>query len=340
MKHLYIRHFPWNIFIVLSICLQMCTVNANMVICTAANSSYFKPVLNLIGSIHRVDFDRLNRIVVYDIGLSHEERASLSDMAKVELAHVELTHPDLLKPMVTRNEGKTVPGWYAWKPVIIKQTLDRFDTVLYMDAGNTVMRSLEELFEHIAYNGYFLVSVFHDLNNCTTRFVRTQFGLDTPERQHILNTISLSANIIGCTKAVYEKLILPMYEMTKDIRYFEDDGSAGWGFGGARHDQALWSICARLLGLHVYRPGWLQLKLKDRTVPFHTNIYWPNADGRVDSYWLNHSTAIYQSRLDYDLKEGAQWLGLAAGQYGVPYFKNNIQYSSTPLSMGPQKNQE
>ena len=41
--------------------------------CTAANSDYFKILLNLIGSIHETNFDKLGGIAVFDLGLTEDE---------------------------------------------------------------------------------------------------------------------------------------------------------------------------------------------------------------------------------------------------------------------------
>ncbi|MBA3953882.1 hypothetical protein H0X48_00980 [Candidatus Dependentiae bacterium] len=262
-----------------------------IVICTAADDKYFDLLLNLIGSLHRINFNELKEIAVYNLGLNNENRKVLARIKKLQLYNVEMTHPDLLKRFVISKEQKSVPGWYAWKPVIIKQTLDKFPVVLYLDAGNTVLQPLDDLFKHIEQNGYFLMSVYHNIRWCTTKIVIDRFNLQSDERKFILDdqTLSISANIIGGSRKIYNSLILPMYNLTKDLRYFADDGSTPDGFGTCRHDQTLWSIYARLLGLDVKLPGWMKLNINNKPVKFH-------------SHWipheLNEHTAIYQSRWD------------------------------------------
>src|SRR5271170_46995 len=41
--------------------------------CTAANSDYFGPLLNLIGSIHDTNFDKVSAIAVFDLGLTEDQ---------------------------------------------------------------------------------------------------------------------------------------------------------------------------------------------------------------------------------------------------------------------------
>src|SRR5439155_21284257 len=46
--------------------------------CTAADSSYFTHLLNLIGSIHKISFDQLGEIAVFDLGLHQEQVEELN----------------------------------------------------------------------------------------------------------------------------------------------------------------------------------------------------------------------------------------------------------------------
>lgn len=294
------------------------------VIVTACDQTYFKQLLNLIGSIHRVNFNELEEIAVYDIGLLSEQKEQLARMQKVNLYDVEMTNPELLTPKVMDDQGKTVPGLYAWKPVVIKQALERHEVILYLDSGNTVLKPLNNLFTHIRQNGYFLISVYHSVRWGTISYVIHQLDLGAPERTHVLDKISISANIIGCSRAVYDSFVKPVYELTKDMRFFTDDGSAG-GFGRCRYDQTLWSVYAYLNNMTIKTPSWSMLQVDGRDIPFHSNCFYQQAN--VDSsYWLNPMTTIYQSRGDYDLLIGAQYVGLPLGIAGKPYFQDSIYY--------------
>ena len=48
-----------------------------------------------------------------------------------------------------------------------------------------------------------------------------------------------------------------MYELAKDITFFEDDGSCPKGFGWARHDQTLFSVFVNRLGMEISNFGFL-----------------------------------------------------------------------------------
>ena len=91
---------------------------------TASDAKYFDLLLNLIGSIHKTNFENLKEIAVFNLGMTQEQIDQLTTIENVTVNEVEKTHPDIIKQFITANNGKTVPGWYAWKPVIMKQVLE------------------------------------------------------------------------------------------------------------------------------------------------------------------------------------------------------------------------
>lgn len=298
---------------------------AGMVIVTAADSSYFRHVLNLIGSLHYSNFDSLQEICVYDLGLSPAQEAQLNAIEKVSVHLIQCTNPDMLKPMPVHPGGRAVPGLYSWKPVAIKDALDRFDAVLYLDAGMVVLKPLDKVFESIREQGYFFVGVPHSIAWCTTKLVKDAFQLDLPGRAFILDeqVNALGANLLGISRMYYESLVMPIYELAKNITYFIDDGTTPAGFGTGRHDQTLWSICARLLNCEIKSPGWCSLNIGGAEIPFHS--HW-SAD------CLNADTSIYHSRFDLYLEHSASRLGLppfTGHGTGKPYFVDYIHYKSS-----------
>lgn len=262
-------------------------------ICTAADSRFFNHVINLIGSIHKTNFDALGEIIVFNLGLSLAQKHYLRQIQKTTVHEIELVHPDLLKRFDTRPGGKTVPGWYAWKPVAIKQALEKHPYILWIDAGTTILQDIEPLFAHIRKYDYF----FH--NGCNipiykqiTRYLIEKHALETPENNWILSetTRGLEAGLQGYTQKMKTTFVHDMYELSKDIRQFADDGTAPGGFGNARHDTSLYSVMAHLSGLHIHQHGQsTHLAIMLETGPFHITF---------DRNAITSQTAIYISRHD------------------------------------------
>jgi len=109
---------------------------------SAADESYGYHLLNLIGSV-KANSDVFDAIVVYDLGLSRHQRELVGAVPDVEVRPLEPFVPHCAQ-------------CFTWKPWIWTQ-LDA-DEVFYLDAGTTVLRSLEPALEQIRRRGYFLVS--------------------------------------------------------------------------------------------------------------------------------------------------------------------------------------
>jgi len=247
--------------------------------CTASNSKFFNPLKSFIGSVHKTNFDHLGEIAVFNIGLTQEQIDELNSMQKVQVYEVERTHPDILEPVHTGRSYK-VPGWYAWKPIAIKQALDMFPYVLWQDAGNVVLRPLDELFEHVREHGYFLVGSGtdwkHTIGKHITQHQIKKFSLNQKDTSWILDTLEAMGATIGISRnhsVAYNEFLLPIHELTRDLRNFADDGSCPRGFGDARHDQTVFSIFARLNGMKIqrasHRPTRIFLTVGNKKIPFY-----------------------------------------------------------------------
>ena len=76
--------------------------------CTASDSTCYPYLLNLVGSLHKTNFNNIKEIAVFDLGLSQGQRYRLEKMEKVKLYNVERVNPDILKP-IQINQNKKVP---------------------------------------------------------------------------------------------------------------------------------------------------------------------------------------------------------------------------------------
>ena len=271
-------------------------------IVTGANSPYFPHLLNLIGSLHKADFNSLEAIAVFDLGLTGEQRNILSTIQKVSVHDIEKTHPDVLSFFTIPRGGRKL-GWYAWKPIAIKQALDIFPYVIWLDAGTTVLKPIDDLAEYVATKGYFLATIgdgvtqtgfMHDVEWGTTTYVRKKFDLDNPANSWILKQENIMACILGIARHGWHLFGKDWYELTYDLRNFADDGTTPDGFGTGRHDQILLSILGYMKGFVPFKQDYTQqtpffLELKGSLIPFY--ITW-NPD------YVNKNTILYSSRGD------------------------------------------
>ncbi len=258
--------------------------------CTAANAPYYTKLLNLIGSLHKTNYENIKEIAVFDLGLSQEMIDHLNSMQKVKVYKITADHTKLSLTTFPRL------GWYSWKPVVIHESLDLFPYVLWIDAGSTVLQPIGDLFEYIVKTGYFVCTIGDNKEHPeypvgwgTTTFVKKKFQLDTSAYAWILSKESPTSAIVGATKTA--PFMQEWYELTKDIRFFADDGSAP---GIGRHDQIVLSILSYQKGLNIHHQDWSQqepmlLPINGKDIPFY--ITWHS-----DS--VCKKTCIYSSRND------------------------------------------
>jgi hypothetical protein len=272
--------------------------------CTAANHHYYYHLINLIGSIHHVNFEELGEISVFNLGMSKSQLSYLKNIQKVVIYEIEQEKSHVLTPYITNAYGKEVPGWYAFKHVAMKQILEKFPYTLWVDAGTTMLRSVAPLFDYIRETGYFLATtgtvnnpdgtLYHPVGWGVTQYVGNKFGLYDESRSWILQQEDVMGGLQGLTRETQELFLLPLYKLTDDLRNFQDDGTTPRGFGSARHDQTLLSIIAYSKKLHVFNQDYTQqqpmmLTTQGDKIPFYVTWH---------SGYVSEKTHIYNSRGD------------------------------------------
>ena len=258
--------------------------------CTISDDKHFPLLLNLIGSVHKHNYNELNEIMVFNLGLREDHIQELNNIDKVKIYEIEKTNPDILKDIQT-DKNRYVKGLFSWKPVIIKQALDIHNEILYLDAGTTLLKPINILFEHIKENGYLFFDCGHSIKWMTTNHVINKFELNKEENKWLLddNVFGIDAGFQGISRKIYNDYVLPMYELSKDINNFVDNGTCPQGWGTGRHDQTLFSILARKLKYNILIHGKeiSYLNINNKQIPFHLT-HLPNE--------LKSETHIFRSR--------------------------------------------
>lgn len=221
-------------------------------IVTASDSLYFSCLLALIGSVVRRHELWTYSISVYDLGLSREDKFILKQLPGVDVFEVEKVNPQIIEPIRKHLAGdeRMVPGLYSWKPVAVKSELDKYQNVLWMDAGSVATGNLSELWEHIVNEGYLFMGVC-SMAYQTPRTLATRLDLSN----EFLSKQALNASIMGLSRTIYRDVIRPMYESAKDLTLFMDDGTADGGPTLGRHDQTLFSIVVNQAELTIHTNG-------------------------------------------------------------------------------------
>jgi len=180
-----------------------------IVLASAADRRYGWWLLNLVGSVYANSRANFDRIVLYDLGLSSMQRRLAESIRGAEL----------------RSVPPFAPHWsqsFTWKPWI--WTNVDATTVVYLDAGLTVLRSLDAVVAGIEEHGYFVVSQGKPLADIVPDDYWEPYGVprELGEREYV------AAGIIGFRKdsLFYERVIEPTFA----------DCLAGRNLGFSRED--------------------------------------------------------------------------------------------------------
>lgn len=219
---------------------------------TVSDTEHFPWLEGLIESIFKYNYTKVTKIAVFDLGLTQSEIDQLNQMKFVEVHDIENINSEMRKKFEVRTNGRLARGWYSWKPVVFYQALKLFPHFLYLDSGIEVVAPLDMIFDEIEQSGYYLFDCPHLIYPVLTNHVKQLFELDHDENQWILEENCISGGIQGISRSLLDSYIMPIYKLASDIKNFEDDGTAAWGYGFARHDQAIFSVVARKLGLKTH----------------------------------------------------------------------------------------
>jgi hypothetical protein len=213
-----------------------------MILGTAADDRYGVWLLNLIGSVKR-NSDVFDSIVVYDLGLSSFQRRLLAGVPGVEV----------------RAVPPFVPYWrkgFTWKTWIFRHL--EADTLIWLDAGVTVLRPLSDLIEQIDERGYFAVSQGVLNRECIPRDYYGLYGIST----EVGERVTIAAGILGFRRdsEFFSKVIVPTYEDALQGRTlgFSPGEAEKLNRGPERLDPIVLRDCARfrhdqtVLNIHFY----------------------------------------------------------------------------------------
>jgi hypothetical protein len=214
------------------------------VLASAADARYGRWLLNLVGSVQRTSDGLFDLMIVYDLGLTRFQRRLLDSARGVQVRHVP--------PFVPHWRGGR-----TWKTWIWTHT--EAETILWLDAGTTVIRPLVPLLDGIEQRGYFVVSTGVPNGPSTPSDYYGLYGLGPDFAEQI----AITAGILGFSRgsSFYTDVIEPTFEdavLGRNLGFSEREAPRlNWGLDELervvvrdceifRHEQTL-------LNIHFYR---------------------------------------------------------------------------------------
>jgi len=189
----------------------------NKLIITAASQSYGQSLLALLGSLN-LNWPKHPQILVYDIGLDDDTLARLHEN-KIQVKKV---------PIFCDHWRKH----FTWKIWCLNNAPAQ--DILWMDAGLVVLEPLDEIFDSLNYQGYFLVPNYHLLDWEASDAASRGCGVSAEFRN---GKLTLAATMMGFKKT---GKVLTVLEEALEVSLTEYHIAATET--AHRHDQTLISL--------------------------------------------------------------------------------------------------
>ena len=208
----------------------MSTLINHRTISTASNSKFFYSLKTLVSSIHKHSNNFIDKIFIYDIGLSQDELNEISKWSKC----VIIKYPPTFKIEIESRAYKCYARWHA--------TTHSYSS-LYVDAGVMLLQSIENIFEIIEKEHIFLVGDTHLNKDFTHRDCINIMNASDKE----LNDTQLSSGVFG------HKIGGKYQHIIDEAWVFAQNRSCISGNqDNHRHDQSIYSILASRYGCKKY----------------------------------------------------------------------------------------
>jgi len=189
----------------------------------------------MIGSVYRHGESAVDRVLVYNLGLTDWEKQRLNHVRKVTV----LEFPDYVRDFY---EGYLTPKQYAWKPCCIKEAGNDGDLVFWLDSGIACLRNIREIYEEIDHEHIFLVG------NSNNHPVRTHLS---PECERAMRVTEEEKDAPMISAGIQGYKVNGFYQDYADeaFHWSQVKEAVHGSHANHRHDQTVYSILAYRHGL-------------------------------------------------------------------------------------------
>jgi Protein of unknown function (DUF1647) len=132
--------------------LQETQGGSEMLIVTAADAHFYRPVMSLIASAQY--WAPQSKVVVYNLGggMDRAQKQSILEQPNV----LSLEWQNGIPQQYPHHVHQDLQN-YAWKPIIIQEALQKYQMILWLDAGSTITGPIDKLQDIVRRTGLFLV---------------------------------------------------------------------------------------------------------------------------------------------------------------------------------------
>lgn len=214
--------------------------NKKIIFATASDESHFKYLIKLVDRFSKFKKKNISdRLIIYDLGLSMEQKDILSNIELVELKVFNFEkYPDFYSWRLKEHNFKL--GGFAWKPAILVELADESaDYLIWFDSANLFYKNLFLFKLFIEINGFFSFYSSGNIKRWTHESVLKE--LDIQNNDKFLISKNLTGGIVGFNLRNKNSInfLYKWNELCSNVNYIFPEES---NIDNHRHDQALLSI--------------------------------------------------------------------------------------------------
>lgn len=224
--------------------------DTSFVIATGASSDHACWLINMLASLHKQRPEW--QVVVYDLGLQGDLNYTYLNAVhpkRIQLRRFQYAnYPNYFR--IDENAGE-----YAWKPIIIKEMVDEFGKVLWLDSGNSVGKkdNLTFVKDQLDSVGFYSPHSVGSLAEWTHPKTLEHFGVhsDATGLEPYKGKNNCNGAIVGFSKdsPAYHKVLVPWVNCAYNRNCIAPPGS---NRSNHRQDQAALTVLAHQNGYTCY----------------------------------------------------------------------------------------
>ncbi|XP_013421926.1 uncharacterized protein LOC106181925 [Lingula anatina] len=213
--------------------------NMNFTLVTGSDNVYFDGLVNLVGSVHYWESRR--NIVVYNLGLSETQIQRVKSWCRTKLVNFHLDSPRY-------PEHVSYLKKFAWKSVVLKDAVDRFGKILWIDAGCDVRGPMSKIDDFLKQDGHFFVQGQDVDMTRLTHFNMFRYFNETMSK--FKGKYSFAGGISGWVKGskAYRRILPRWIQCSMDVTCISPLGA---GLANHRYDQSALSVIAYTSGVNI-----------------------------------------------------------------------------------------
>ncbi|NER01932.1 MAG: hypothetical protein F6K17_04405 [Okeania sp. SIO3C4] len=189
-------------------------IGQRRIVVTSFDKNYFNQGVNLFAGLHRTSFNDLDMAIIFDVGLTSHQREFLDNLEKVKV----VDYPTEVKDFF---DGYLHPKNHSYKCAAIhfaKEYAEDNDCILWLDAGLTPLKPINEIFDVVNREGVFFVD--HNDKSSWPFFNFSFVHLYSAELMDATNEELLTPHLCSCIfgyrkNSPFQKLIEEAYRYSQ-----------------------------------------------------------------------------------------------------------------------------